>query len=177
MEIPARALMPSCVRDGPRVIATWGRKKDEPQATHSGTLEVEDRREVCKQAAVCPQVGHWTSLSFGFLILIISGTHWSNLLDRVPWQALKITSNLCKFMRENFSCLFLLLLYPTVCLGLWTWYSEDTQWMFGEYICKFAVVQSLSVAGLFVTPWIAACQVLCPPLSPGVCSNSCPLSQ
>ena len=30
---------------------------------------------------------------------------------------------------------------------------------------------------LFVTPWTAARQAPCPPLSPRVCSNSCPLSQ
>ena len=29
----------------------------------------------------------------------------------------------------------------------------------------------------FVTPWTAECQFLCPPLSPGVCSNSCLFSQ
>ena len=32
------------------------------------------------------------------------------------------------------------------------------------------IVQSLSCVWLFVTPWSAACQVLCPPWSPGVCS-------
>ena len=38
------------------------------------------------------------------------------------------------------------------------------------------VVQSLSCVQLFVTPWTAACQALYPPLSPRVCSNSCPRS-
>ena len=38
------------------------------------------------------------------------------------------------------------------------------------------IVQSLSYDLLFATPWTAAPRFLCPPLSPGVCSNSCPLS-
>ena len=29
---------------------------------------------------------------------------------------------------------------------------------------------------LCATPWTTACKFLCPPLSPGVCSNSCPLN-
>ena len=39
------------------------------------------------------------------------------------------------------------------------------------------VVQSLSRVWPFVTPWTAACRLPCASLSPGVCSNSCPLSQ
>ena len=39
------------------------------------------------------------------------------------------------------------------------------------------VAQSLSCMQLFVTPWTAAYQLFCPPLSPGVCSNYCPLSR
>ena len=38
------------------------------------------------------------------------------------------------------------------------------------------VVQSLSHVWLLETLWTAARQLLCPPLSPRVCSNSCPLS-
>ena len=38
-------------------------------------------------------------------------------------------------------------------------------------------VQYLSHVQLLVTPWTAAPRLLCPPLSPGVCSDSCPLSQ
>ena len=38
------------------------------------------------------------------------------------------------------------------------------------------VVQSLSCVWLFVTPWAVAARLPCPSLSPGVCSNSCPLS-
>ena len=34
-----------------------------------------------------------------------------------------------------------------------------------------AVVQLLSHVQLFAIPWAIACQVLCPPLSPGVCSD------
>ena len=40
-----------------------------------------------------------------------------------------------------------------------------------------AVIQLLSHLWLFVTPWTAAHQLPCPTLSPGICSNSCPLSQ
>ena len=39
------------------------------------------------------------------------------------------------------------------------------------------IVQSLSCIELFVTRWTAACQASCPSLSPGVCSDSCLLSQ
>ena len=39
------------------------------------------------------------------------------------------------------------------------------------------VVQLLSHVWLFATPWIAAHWFLCPPLSPRVFSNSCPLSR
>ena len=38
-------------------------------------------------------------------------------------------------------------------------------------------VQSPSHVRLFVTTWTAAPQASCPSLSPGVCSNSCPLWQ
>ena len=38
------------------------------------------------------------------------------------------------------------------------------------------VVQSLSHVQLFVAPWTAAHRLPCPSLSPGVSSNSCPLS-
>ena len=38
-------------------------------------------------------------------------------------------------------------------------------------------VQSLSRVWPFVSPWTAACRLHCASLSPGVCSNSCPLSQ
>ena len=38
------------------------------------------------------------------------------------------------------------------------------------------VVQLLSGVRFFVTTWTAAHQASCPSLSPGVCSNSCPLS-
>ena len=42
---------------------------------------------------------------------------------------------------------------------------------------KRIVVQSLSCVRLFATPWSTACQLPCPSPSPGVSSNSCPLSQ
>ena len=40
-----------------------------------------------------------------------------------------------------------------------------------------AAVQSLSHVQIFETPWSATCQLSCPSLSPGVWTNSCPLSQ
>ena len=40
-----------------------------------------------------------------------------------------------------------------------------------------AVVQLLSCIWLFATHGLQHARILCPPLSPGVCSNSCPLSQ
>ena len=42
---------------------------------------------------------------------------------------------------------------------------------------KADVVQLLSCVQLFVTPWTTAHQAPHPPLSPRVCSDSCPLSQ
>ena len=39
------------------------------------------------------------------------------------------------------------------------------------------VVQSLSRVWLFATLWTADATLFCPSLSPGICSNSCPLSQ
>ena len=39
------------------------------------------------------------------------------------------------------------------------------------------VVQLLSHVQHFVTPWTIACRLLCPSLSPRVCSDSCPLSR
>ena len=39
------------------------------------------------------------------------------------------------------------------------------------------VVQSLRHVQIFVTPWIAHTRFPCPSPSPGVCSNSCPLSR
>ena len=36
--------------------------------------------------------------------------------------------------------------------------------------------QLLICAQLFATPWTAACQASCPSISPGVCSNTCPLN-
>ena len=50
---------------------------------------------------------------------------------------------------------------------LWLWESTFT----------FVVVQSLSHVRLFVTPWTAAYRASLPSPTPGVCSNSCPLSR
>lgn len=52
MEIPARALILSCMRNGPGVIAILGREKERPEASYSGALEVEDKNEVCKQTVI-----------------------------------------------------------------------------------------------------------------------------
>ena len=41
----------------------------------------------------------------------------------------------------------------------------------------FLLVQSLSPVWLLVTPWLQHTRLPCPSLSPGACSNSCPLSQ
>ena len=45
-----------------------------------------------------------------------------------------------------------------------------------EYNC-LCVVQSLNHVRLLATPWTTACQAPLSSMSPGVCSNSCPLSQ
>ena len=44
-------------------------------------------------------------------------------------------------------------------------------------ILRYSLVHSLGYVRLFVTPWTEACQASHPSLSPGVCSNSYPLSQ
>ena len=44
-------------------------------------------------------------------------------------------------------------------------------------IRAIVVVQSQSRVQLFVAPWTATLQVPYPSLSPGVCSNSCPLNE
>ena len=41
---------------------------------------------------------------------------------------------------------------------------------------QFSSVQSLNHVWLFATPWTAACQAPCLPPTPGVYSDSCPLS-
>ena len=50
-------------------------------------------------------------------------------------------------------------------------YDLNLSWLY------LLVVQLLSLVRLFATPWTAAHQLLCLPLFPGVCSNSCPSSQ
>ena len=62
--------------------------------------------------------------------------------------------------------------------------SKNTQTLLLVYMylpykkLKLFVVQLLSSVRLFATPWTAAhTRLPCPLLSPGVCSNSCPLSQ
>jgi len=42
---------------------------------------------------------------------------------------------------------------------------------------RHIVVQLLGHVWLFVTPRLQRARLLCPPLSPGVCSNPCPLTQ
>ena len=42
---------------------------------------------------------------------------------------------------------------------------------------SFVVVQSRNHVWLFANPWTTACQFSCLLLFPGICSNSCPLSQ
>ena len=54
---------------------------------------------------------------------------------------------------------------------LWVW---RLVW---RTVPSVVAVQSPSHVWLFATPWTAAPRLLCPPLSPGVCSDSCPLSQ
>ena len=72
---------------------------------------------------------------------------------------------------------------------MWRGLYEILSVRWGGVTCKFlgpssvylmpVVVQLLSRVRLFATPWTAACPppLLCPPASPGTCSNSCPLSR
>ena len=63
----------------------------------------------------------------------------------------------------------------------WTLFSNwtITKYVFTakKYFWRPWDVWSSSLNILFVTPWTAACQFLCHPLSPRFCSNSCRLSQ
>jgi len=66
-------------------------------------------------------------------------------------------------------------------LDLWVMHSKlhgsEYQWESLKTNCGLVVVvQSLCCVRLFVTPWTVAARLPCPSLSPGVCSNSCPLS-
>ena len=49
--------------------------------------------------------------------------------------------------------------------------------MFKVYLAFIIVVQLLSHVLLFVTCGLQHARLLCPPLSPKICSNSCLLSQ
>ena len=53
------------------------------------------------------------------------------------------------------------------------------RWVLGKPLDNhsFVAVQLLSCVPLFVTPWLQHTRLPCPSLSPGVCSDSCPLSQ
>ena len=61
------------------------------------------------------------------------------------------------------------------------WKEEQTMLLlyFTDDACPvlFNSFQSLGCVRLFVTPWTAACQALCPSPTPGVYPNSCPLNQ
>ena len=57
-------------------------------------------------------------------------------------------------------------IYIYVCVCVWIYIYI--------YIYVSVVIQLLSPVWLFETPYTS---LLCPPLSPGICSNSCPLSQ
>ena len=46
----------------------------------------------------------------------------------------------------------------------------------GVHLFQFSSVQSLSQVQLFATPWTAACQLPCPPPTPGTCSKTFPVS-
>ena len=51
-------------------------------------------------------------------------------------------------------------------------------WRLGNAVrCVLVVFQLLSHVQLLATPWTAAARLPCPSPSPGVCSNSCPLSR
>ena len=52
-----------------------------------------------------------------------------------------------------------------------------TQFVIFFKVEHFVVVRFLSHVRLFATPQTAAARLPCPSLSPGACSNSCPLSQ
>ena len=51
--------------------------------------------------------------------------------------------------------------------------STILSWCCCNTICYYSVTNHVQ---LFATRWAIACQAPCPSLSPGVCSNSCPLS-
>lgn len=52
MEIPARALIPSCMRNGPGVILILGIGEGGTTGKNCSILEVEDKNKVCKQTVI-----------------------------------------------------------------------------------------------------------------------------
>ena len=58
---------------------------------------------------------------------------------------------------------------------VWSTFPCVTQWIL--VTCFINSCCSVAQLCLTATPWTAACRLACPSLFPGVCSNSCPLSQ
>ena len=52
-----------------------------------------------------------------------------------------------------------------------------TSFLKATVVGTLAVVQSLICVQLLATPWTAVTRLPYPPLCPGICSESCPLSQ
>ena len=63
-----------------------------------------------------------------------------------------------------------------ICFLLFIWFSAVFVFQFSS-VAQFSSVQLLSRVRLFVTPWITARQASLPSPTPGVHSNSCPLSR
>ena len=112
--------------------------------------------------------------------------HYRQILCHLSHQGSPIFEDIFKYTSINnpylfiswilqvstFSLLFFFLNYVFFFFSIV--YSIALQLQWSE---SAVVVQSHSRVWLFATPWTAACRIPCLSLSPGTCSNSCPLSQ
>ena len=74
------------------------------------------------------------------------------------------------FCNPGIKCTFIM--SPALASGFFT-----TSATWAAVHATHTVVHLLSCVWIFATPWTTACHLPCPSPTPGVCSNSCPLSQ
>ena len=74
----------------------------------------------------------------------------------------------------QYNCFLLWSILPNICLGFLFLFFFFL--IYPVKILMYVVLQSLSRVQHFATPWSATHQTSLSSLSPGVCSNSCPLS-
>ena len=78
-------------------------------------------------------------------------------------------SKISVYRYSPFSRLKTILFHGYMCLFLFQYHT-----VLITICCYYSVTNHVQ---LFTTPWAVVCQAPCPSLSPGICSNSCPLSR